>query len=303
LQHERILVLGDSITYAGGYVDELDLYLRTHFPARRIELLDLGIPSETVTGLTEPEHPFPRPDVHERLDRTLRMLREANWTPDLVLVCYGMNDGIYRPLDGERFAKYRDGIARLVKRAGTNGVAVTVLTPPPFDPRPAIAAGKARTDGADGLGSYTGPYVGYDRVLARYGDWLLSQQESAGWDVIDLHEPLRAAENGRAASRPVICARRRRHSPWPLRSLADRPAGPSPLALRSGRRLSPAGHTAAPLTHRREPPLNGPIDRPGRGRPLRGRAEADRPPSQAAQRRLAHPHRAQTAGDGEGAAG
>jgi lysophospholipase L1-like esterase len=117
----RVLVLGDSITYAGGYVDELDLYLLTHFPARRIELLDLGIPSETVTGLTEPEHPFPRPDVHERLDRTLRMLREANWTPELVLACYGMNDGIYRPLDGERFAKFREGMERLVKRVEKDG--------------------------------------------------------------------------------------------------------------------------------------------------------------------------------------
>jgi hypothetical protein len=68
-----------------------------------------------------------------------------------------------------------------------------VLTPPPFDPRPAIAAGTARA-AADGQGGFTGPYVGYDRVLARYGDWLLSQRDPVGWNVIDLHEPLRAAE-------------------------------------------------------------------------------------------------------------
>src|SRR3954447_8021843 len=110
----RILFLGDSITYAGGYVDYVDLALLTHLPGRRIELLDLGIPSETTSGLSEPGHPFPRPDVHERLDRTLNTLAAEGWKPDLIVACYGMNDGVFMPLSDDRFAAYHDGIRRLV---------------------------------------------------------------------------------------------------------------------------------------------------------------------------------------------
>ncbi|HOY59180.1 MAG TPA: hypothetical protein PK640_13730, partial [Verrucomicrobiota bacterium] len=91
----RVVVLGDSITYGGGYVAGLEAYALTRHPDRQIEWLNLGLPSETVSGLSEPGHAdgqFPRPDLHERLDRVL-----AQTKPDLVLACYGMNDGIYYP--------------------------------------------------------------------------------------------------------------------------------------------------------------------------------------------------------------
>src|SRR3982751_2575490 len=83
---QRILFLGDSITNAGMYVEYLDAYLATRFPDQRFELINLGLPSETVSGLSEPDHPYPRPDVHERLDRALAKTR-----PDVVVACYGMN--------------------------------------------------------------------------------------------------------------------------------------------------------------------------------------------------------------------
>jgi hypothetical protein len=68
----RVVFLGDSITYAGQYIEFLEAYLRVKDPTLRCEFLDLGLPSETVSGLTEPGHAggqFPRPDLHERLDR------------------------------------------------------------------------------------------------------------------------------------------------------------------------------------------------------------------------------------------
>ena len=60
----RIVFLGDSITYSGQYVEYIETYLRTSQPALRCEFLDLGLPSETVSGLSEPGHAggaFPRP--------------------------------------------------------------------------------------------------------------------------------------------------------------------------------------------------------------------------------------------------
>ena len=82
--------------------------LATRDPALWCEFLDLGLPSETVSGLTEPGHAggaFPRPDLHERLDRVLEKTK-----PDLLVACYGMNDGIYYPFSEDRFAKYKEGM-------------------------------------------------------------------------------------------------------------------------------------------------------------------------------------------------
>ena len=108
---KRVVFLGDSITHAGGYIDALETALLIQYPERHLELLNLGLPSETTSGLSEPGHAggqFPRPDVHERLERVLEQTK-----PDLVVACYGMNDGIYYPLGEERFDKFKSGIERL----------------------------------------------------------------------------------------------------------------------------------------------------------------------------------------------
>jgi lysophospholipase L1-like esterase len=97
----RVIVLGDSITYSGQYIEYLEAYLRVHDPEVRCEFLNLGLPSETVSGLSEPGHAggeFPRPDLRERLDRVLKRTK-----PDLIVACYGMNDGIYHPFGEGRF--------------------------------------------------------------------------------------------------------------------------------------------------------------------------------------------------------
>jgi len=68
----RVLFLGDSITYSGEYVESVEAYFVTRFPEREIEFLNLGLPSETLSGLSETGHAggaFPRPDLHERLGR------------------------------------------------------------------------------------------------------------------------------------------------------------------------------------------------------------------------------------------
>lgn len=179
----RVVFLGDSITYSGQYVEYLEAYLRIRQPTLRCEFLNLGLPSETVSGLSEPGHAggaFPRPDLHERLGRVLEQTR-----PDLIIACYGMNDGIYYPFSAERFEKYQDGMRRLRERAAAIGARVLHVTPPVFDPEPI----RSRTLPA-GLPEYRQPYEGYDEVLARYADWLLARRAD-GWDVVDVHGPMR----------------------------------------------------------------------------------------------------------------
>lgn len=189
---ERVVFLGDSITYAGMYVQAVEGYLFTRFPGRRIELINLGLPSETCSGLSEPLHPYPRPTVHERLARVLERTK-----PHVVVACYGMNDGIYHPFSEERFAAYREGIDRLRREVEASGARLVLMTPPPFDPRP-IRETLAPAD-AESFG-YTAPFADYDSVLERYSRWLLSLRDQgasvvdARGAVIALLEKLRAED-------------------------------------------------------------------------------------------------------------
>jgi lysophospholipase L1-like esterase len=180
---KRIVFLGDSITHAGGYVEDFELYLFARHPEREFEVIDIGLSSETVSGLSEEGHAggkFPRPDLHERLDRALPKSK-----PDLVFACYGMNDGIYLPFDESRFAKFRDGMQWLHDKVTAAGAQIIHLTPPTFqslDARP--------KPGPDGKPT-TSLLGGYNLVLDRYSSWLLDQK-AKGWRVIDIHGPMNA---------------------------------------------------------------------------------------------------------------
>ncbi|MFN0018204.1 MAG: SGNH/GDSL hydrolase family protein [Pirellulaceae bacterium] len=182
--HKRVVFLGDSITYSGQYIDVLGAYLAVKYPQQKCELINLGLPSETVSGLSEPGHAggaFPRPDVHERLGRVLEKVK-----PDLVVACYGMNCGMYYPLSEERMEKFQSGILRLREAAEKAGAKVLHITPPVFDAEPI----KARTLPA-GQAEYRQPYVGYNEVLDAYTKWLLDQR-AKGWQVVDMHSPMNA---------------------------------------------------------------------------------------------------------------
>lgn len=165
---DRVVFLGDSITYSGAYVETIEAYFVTRFPQRAVDFINAGLPSETVSGLSEDGHAggqFPRPDLHDRLDRVLARLK-----PDWVVACYGMNDGIYLPFDEGRFAKYREGLQRLRDKCAAAGAKILHVTPPTFD-------------------EVKGGHPGYGNTLDRYSDWLLGKRAD-GWDVVDLHGPM-----------------------------------------------------------------------------------------------------------------
>ena len=179
----RIIFLGDSITYAGGYVEDVEAYYVTRFPDQHFEFINMGLGSETVSGLSEPGHAggkFRRPDLHERLGRVLEKTK-----PDLAFICYGMNDGIYQPLDEGRLKAFEDGMKSVHEQIAASGVKIIHLTPPVFDP--VAIKDKLSKDGAAG---FSHPYEGYNQVLDRFSEWLVSQQSDAGWEVADLHGPM-----------------------------------------------------------------------------------------------------------------
>ena len=182
LKAKRILFLGDSITAAGEYVYMIDMQLRLQSTSSAPVIVNAGLPSENVTGLSEPDHPFPRPNVHERLDRALNIFK-----PDVVVACYGMNDGIYYPFSEERFQKYQAGINQLIEKVHAANAKLVLLTPPPFDAAPLKAAGKLLPAGAEKY-AWFAVYEGYDEVIQKYGKWILEQKDRVEM-VVDVYSP------------------------------------------------------------------------------------------------------------------
>jgi len=180
LLDRRVLVLGDSITQGGTYVSMALHALLRAYPTRRVDLVSIGLSSETASGLTERIHPGPRPCVLSRLARALDGVK-----PALVIACYGMNDGIYLPLAPGREEAFHQGILTLVRQCRAAGAQVILLTPPVFDPIP-HGDNLSQDDGGPG---YTRPFARYDEVLAAYGAWEMGLHED-GLTVIDLHHAM-----------------------------------------------------------------------------------------------------------------
>jgi lysophospholipase L1-like esterase len=178
---KRIVFLGDSITAAGGFI----VGLETHFQSMENppQFINLGLPSETCSGLSEKSHPFPRPNIHERLDRALDRLQ-----PDVVVACYGMNCAIFHPISDAGYQKYKDGIDLLIQKCKASGATVVLITPPPFDPVPLSRLGKLNEADADDF-SWNTPYQHYNDVMRAYADYVLSKRDEVD-DVIDVFQPL-----------------------------------------------------------------------------------------------------------------
>ncbi len=162
---QRIVFLGNSITYSGGYVTDLEAWFVARYPKKSYEFINMGLPSETVSGLSEEGHAdgkFPRPVLQERLDRVLAITK-----PGMVFICYGMNDGIYLPFDSARFQKFKEGLQEVHDRIAKTGAKIIHITPPDYD-------------------DATGPVKGYEATLDRYANWVFRQKDS-GWNVVDIH--------------------------------------------------------------------------------------------------------------------
>ncbi len=192
---KRVLMLGDSITYAGDYVTDFITWTQAQSfsPASPAEtIVNIGLPSETVSGLSEPNHAngrFPRPDLHERLQRALKAYK-----PDLIFACYGMNCGLQQPLDEQRFQAYKNGIIKLKKEAEEVGSKIIFVTPPYFDKH-----------GKDMPADYT-------NVLRIYSAWLVSKR-SEGWEVIDLNSEMTASIKAAQTLNPTFTVQKDRVHP------------------------------------------------------------------------------------------
>ncbi|PQO39410.1 lipolytic enzyme [Blastopirellula marina] len=177
LAGKRVVFLGDSITQAGGYVSFVDYYLEKLYPQQDFDIYGLGLASETLSGLSEDGHAggaFPRPCLFERLGRLLERVK-----PEVVFACYGINDGIYKPLDAERFSAFQQGVNKLIEQCQAAGVEQIVLVTPPI------------YDETTKPGEFN-----YDSVMTKYAAWQMALEKPAV-HVIDLHSAMRKARDAR----------------------------------------------------------------------------------------------------------
>lgn len=182
LANKRVLFLGNSITQNGTYVSMIEYLLRKHNPGANFDMISIGLSSETVSCLTEEDHPFPRPCLRERLGRALEKVR-----PGLVVACYGMNDGIYHPQAPERMKNFQEGIIGLIESVQEYHIPIVLVTPPVFDSLP---VSEKLADEEDAEFSYRRPFRKYDQVLTDYSHWLLSMNRPRV-KVIDWHGPMK----------------------------------------------------------------------------------------------------------------
>jgi len=182
----RIVFLGDSITQGGDYVTDVECWLLAH--GIQVEVLNLGLGSETASDLTPEEnaghlkaHGFGRPFVSERLARAL-----AATKPDLLFACYGMNDGGSLPPDESGTKRFADAVTHLRETALKSGVKRVVICSPPVE---------------DAKGNALKNF--HDENLTRYTTWLLTKRAD-GWDVVDIHTPMRQALDAGRAKDPAF---------------------------------------------------------------------------------------------------
>ncbi len=194
--HLRILFLGDSITDDGRYIAHIDYYIKKHLPNHSVELINLGLNSETASGLSEPDHPFPRPCIFDRIDRALEMAK-----PDWVTVCYGINDGIYYPYSEERMGAYQKGILNLIGKIKACGAKAIVMTPPILD---TVSFGGPMLDENAEKFSWAQAYRGYNDVMKKYADWVLSDLRGVADRVVNIYGPMTAEYAAKRKNDPAL---------------------------------------------------------------------------------------------------
>ncbi len=181
-QGQIIGCFGDSITAEkNGYVSMLQAKIDSAHPAMELIFINHGLGSETVTGLTEKDHPGPRPYLFERLDDVL------DKTPiDVALFCYGINDGIYGKPSEKLFNSFKIGVYSFLEKMRQRKIPALLLTPPPL----ALKAAPIITSDDMEFG-YKNPYPKYEEeVLQEFERIILHMEHPYAKLEINIHTPL-----------------------------------------------------------------------------------------------------------------
>ena len=161
---DRVVFYGDSITAQRLYTKDIEIFVLTRFPDRKVSFFHSGVGGDKVSG-----------GMDGPID--LRLHRDVfDHKPTVVTIMLGMNDGFYRAFDPDIFESYKAGYISIVDAIQKKfpQARLTLLKPSPYDDvtRPETLAG------------------GYNKVLQRFGAFVgeLASEKHDG--AADLNAPV-----------------------------------------------------------------------------------------------------------------
>lgn len=157
---DSIVFLGDSITHQRLYTQYVEDFFYTRFPGMRLKFHNAGVGGAKAL------------DALDRFERDV-----AAYKPKYVTILLGMNDGRYRPFDGDIFENYQQDMMKVVQQIKEIGATPILMTPTMFDARAARERDNWKNrDGVDV----------YNSVLAYYGTWLRDVAVHDGHGFVDM---------------------------------------------------------------------------------------------------------------------
>ena len=164
---DRVVFFGDSITDQRLYTTFTETYVVTRFPRLNVSFVHSGWGGDRVSG-----------GAGGPID--VRLYRDVlPYSPTVLTIMLGMNDGRYRAYDQPLFDEFAAGykhIVDTVKRAFP-GIRITAIEPSPYDD-------VTRAPMFEG---------GYNAVLVRYSDFLKQLAGEQKLGLADLNAPVVAA--------------------------------------------------------------------------------------------------------------
>lgn len=161
--NDRVVFYGDSITEQRNYTRPFQDYVYARYPERKIRFFNAGWSGDQAGGALN------------RLNRDVFPLK-----PDVVTLCFGMNDGRYSRLDDPMLASYRANMDGIVKALTDQKIRVIVFSPPPvdYDRQPGWVAKNQLID------------VEYNKTLEAFGEAGKEVAQKYGATYIDIIHPI-----------------------------------------------------------------------------------------------------------------
>ncbi|MGC8743711.1 MAG: SGNH/GDSL hydrolase family protein [Verrucomicrobiia bacterium] len=169
----RVAIIGDSITEQKLYSKYIEAYLLACSGVEEVRVFQYGWGGETAAGFAG------------RLENDL-----AGFKPTVATLCYGMNDGSYRPYTDDIGKNYEANMRRVIEGLKKIGVKTIIIgSPGAVDTRYFVRNNFAPLSGADG----------YNQNLAKLRDICKKLAQEYGQPFADVHQPLIDAMKGAKA--------------------------------------------------------------------------------------------------------
>ncbi|RYX85956.1 hypothetical protein EON83_04155 [bacterium] len=178
--NQRVVFFGDSITEEHNYTRPFQDYVYARYPERHIRFFNAGWSGDQLGGTLN------------RLQRDVLSRK-----PDVVTMCFGMNDGHYAKLSDDSANTYRKNLDAIVKILTDKKIRVVIFSPPPvdYDKQPPWMTIPLKE-------------VDYNATLAGFGSIGSDIAKKYGATYIDILHPILDAQNAMKAKDPTYAGLR-----------------------------------------------------------------------------------------------